>query len=86
MAQAIKHEITLATNRIAVDYTLEPGQNHVVQVREQIVQVLAGAAWISNNGDDLILQPGEVITLKRGGDNLVVISGLSGKPVRYTLS
>jgi hypothetical protein len=85
MAQAIERKVTLPISQIEPYYTLEPEQNHVVRAREQVLQVISGVAWVSNNGEDMVLHTGEAITLQRGGDHVAVISGLFGKPVRYSL-
>jgi hypothetical protein len=85
MAQAIERKTTLPISKIEPYYTLSTGQNHVVRAREQVLQVLSGVAWVSNNGDDFVLRSGEAITLERGGDHVAVISSLFNKPVRYSL-
>ena len=85
MAQTIERKVTLPTDQSERYYTLEIGQNHVVAVREQVLKVLSGVVWVSNNGDDMILHAGEAITLQHGGDHIAVISGLFDKPVQYSL-
>ncbi|GEM_PF-2262331 len=67
-------------------YTLQIRENHILTARNQVLQVISGAAWVSNNGQDYTLKAGEAITLKVGGDGMVVVSAMFKKPVRYTLS
>ena len=86
MAQAtIERKVTLPISQIEPYYIIERAQNHVVRAREQVLQVISGVAWVSNNGDDIVLHAGEAITLQRGGDHVAVISGLFDQPVRYSL-
>ena len=85
MAQAIERKATLPISKIEPYYTLSTGQNHVVRAREQVLQVISGVAWVSNNGEDFVLRTGEAITLERGGDHVAVISSLFNKSVRYSL-
>lgn len=67
-------------------YTVQPRKNHILKAKNQVLHVISGTAWISNKGQDYTLKSGDAITLRRGGDNIVVVSGMSGKPVKYTLS
>lgn len=67
-------------------YTVKARQNHVIKAKQQVLQVISGVAWVSNKGEDFIIKPGDAITLFRGGDAVVTVSGLFGKPVKYTLS
>jgi len=66
-------------------YTVKPRQNHVIKANNQVLQVISGLAWVSNTGEDFVVKPGEAITLFKGGDTVVTVSGLFSKPVEYTL-
>ena len=76
MAQAISRIKSMPIDTHTPYYTLKPRQNHVIRANNQVLQVLSGLAWISQNGEDFIL---------KGGDAVIMVSGLFGKPVQYTL-
>ncbi len=85
MAQAIRHGYSMPLDKHTPYYTINPRQNHVIRAKNQVLQVISGLAWISYNGKDVILKKGEAITLTKGGDAVIMVSGLFGKPVQYTL-
>ena len=85
MAQAIKQINVLPIDIHSPYYTVKARQNHVLKANNQVLQVISGTAWVSNNQQDFILKSGEAITLCKGGDAVVAVSGLFGKPVQYTL-
>ena len=85
MAQAVSRIKSMPLDNHTPYYTIKPRQNHVIRARNQVLQVISGLAWISHNGDDLILKKGDTVTLTKGGDAVIMVSGLFGKPVQYTL-
>jgi hypothetical protein len=66
-------------------YTVKARDVHTLTAKNQVIQVLSGNAWISNNGEDFILGAGDTITLFPGGDRTAAISPLRGTTVTYTL-
>lgn len=86
MAQAIQHIKVLPIDTCTPYYTVAPRKNHILKAKNQVLHVISGTAWVSLNGQDHILKTGEAITLERGGDAVVAVSGMSGKSVKYTLS
>ena len=76
----------LAVDNHTPYYTVKPGQNHVIKANHQVLHVISGLAWVSNKGEDFVVKAGEAITLFRGGDAVVTVSGLFRKAVKYTLS
>lgn len=85
MAQAIKRIQSMPIDKHTPYYTIKPRQNHVIRAKNQVLQVISGLAWISQNGEDFILKKGDAITLTKGGDAIIMVSGLFGKSVQYTL-
>lgn len=85
MAQAISRIKSMPLDTHTPYYTLKPRKNHVIRAKNQVLQVISGLAWISHNGEDFILKAGDTICLTRGGDVVVMVSGLFGKSVQYTL-
>ena len=67
-------------------YTIERGQTLVLKANGQPLRVKAGVAWISCDGDDYILESGKRMTLTRGGDAWVIISGLGNAEVTIAVS
>lgn len=86
MAQAIQSIKLMPIDQHKPYYTIQPRKNHVLKAKNQVLQVIAGTAWVSLNGQDLVLKRGEAVTLEKGGDAIVAVSGLFGKPVQYTLT
>ena len=86
MAQAIQYIKAMPIDNHTPYYTVKPRQNHVLKANNQVLQVISGTAWVSNNQQDFVLKSGEAITLEKGGDAVVAVSGLFGKPVRYTVT
>ena len=85
MEQALTRIKPLAIDNHTPYHTVKPRQNHVIRANNQVFQVISGLAWVSNKGEDFVVKPGEAITLFKGGDAVVTVSGLFSKPVQYTL-
>jgi len=85
MAQAIQRIKAMPIDERSYYYTVEPEKNHMLRAKNQVLQVISGLAWVAHNGQDFILKPGDAITLFKGGDGVVMVSGLFKKPVQYTL-
>lgn len=86
MAQAIQSIKLMPIDHLKPYYTIQPRKNHVLKAQNQVLQVVSGTAWVSVNGQDFVLKSGEAVTLEKGGDAVVAVSGLFGKPVQYTLT
>jgi len=86
MAQAIQRIKLLPIDTCKPYYTVQSRENHMLKAKQQVLQIIAGTAWVSNNGQDYVLKAGDAITLMCGGDNVVVVSGMRGQAVEYTLS
>ncbi len=48
----------------------------------QVLRIVSGTAWISMDGEDLILNPGEELKLSRG-KHKAVVSPASNEPLVY---
>ena len=48
----------------------------------QVMRVVSGAAWISMDGEDIILQPGEELKLSHG-KHKALVSPASDEPLVY---
>jgi len=86
MAQAIQSIKRMPIDQHKPYYTIQPRKNHVLKAKNQVLQVISGIAWVSVKGQDFVLKPGEAVTLAKGGDAVVAVSGLFGKSVQYTLT
>ncbi|MBI5670691.1 MAG: hypothetical protein HZC41_22080 [Chloroflexi bacterium] len=49
---------------------------------EQVVRVVAGSAWITLDGEDILVNRGETVTLQPGVYP-PVISSMNGRPLEY---
>ena len=58
-------------------------ETHMLEARSQIVRVISGAAWISFDGRDFVVEAGQAIQLQPGGDNTAAICGLRRRPVIF---
>lgn len=85
MQQTLKRTKLMAVDNCSPYFTLKPRQNHVIRANNQVLQVISGLAWVSNNGEDIIVKAGEAITLMKGSDAVVTVSGLFKKSVKYIL-
>ena len=63
---------------------LQPGEAKRIRRTGQTLHIVSGAAWVTINGRDVILQSGEDVKLP-WGRHPAVISGLRGQPVAYQL-
>lgn len=69
---------------------VQPGETHLapgdvirVERANQTVRVVSGCAWITLDGEDILLEPGQQASLGCGDDAL--ISALGDEPLVYRL-
>ena len=59
MAEAIKRIVPMKLEAYEPYYTVNPRQNHMIKANFQVLQVISGVAWVSNNGEDFVLMAAE---------------------------
>jgi hypothetical protein len=65
-------------------FRLGAGSVRTLQRARQVVRVISGCAWITLDGDDIVLCSGETVRLAPG-KHPAVISGPSDRPVVYEI-
>lgn len=61
---------------------LNAGETQHIQGLERNLSVIDGWAWVTINGTDIVLRPGQMMHLPEG-HNPVLISGLKDVPLIY---
>lgn len=64
------------------EYQLVPGETLNIPRMGQLLRVISGCAWITFDGEDMILSAGQEMVLQPGED-VAVISALAGEPLVY---
>lgn len=85
ISHATHHIKAMPIDKQSYYYTVQKRENHILTAKNQVLQVISGVAWVSCGGQDYTLKSGDAITLCSHGDEVVVVSGLKGKAVCYTL-
>ena len=50
--------------------------------QSQVLRIVSGAAWVSMDGEDIVLQEGDEFKLSRGADK-AIISSVDDAPLIY---
>ncbi len=79
--------LTLPQMELAVELIeLQPRQNVFIKAPYQQLLVIDGAAWVSMDGEDVVIKAGESCILTANKDrHPICMSALGGKPVTYAL-
>lgn len=85
MAQLTRHMKLMGIDEPNYYYTVKARENQIISAGNQILRVISGTAWVSCGRQDYTLKAGESMSLCPQDDKVVVISGLKGQVVRYTL-
>lgn len=65
-------------------FELAPQRNLIVKPSGQVVAVIGGTAWVTLNGEDIVVCGGETIELTPGKQD-VFLSALGGKSVIFEI-
>lgn len=81
-----------AADQKRITHTMEPITQTTIELMQgyvrnekresQVLRIVSGTAWISMDGEDIILNPGEELKLSHGKYNAVV-SPASNEPLVY---